>query len=376
MKAIFNKEALLKKLNKAFPFIPKKVILPAHEAFLFRIDQGGVLSITALDGEKQITVSCPSEESDTPMQFCIHARVLVKTLELMLEEKVSFTKKSLKSDIPGKCTIEIKSGKSKYRMQCDDGSVYPLMQPIKSEFEASFTGSDFNITMETVVNYANEANSYAANEYICLRSVGNTINAYACSNSDLSKVVMSPRSINKWDDILISTSSIKAISKCINDIDIVDIIHNKDKIEIRTEEVSVIALAQNMKYPDMDLFFNKKPSTKVRLNTVEFFNAIKRLHLYANEEVPLIKINIATAQITMDTVNDAYAREGDETIDTIAEKEIVFACSSTLLIKALSQFKNDEFELSYSEPKIMIFIDPIDSIKDNNKFFAIMPSVM
>lgn len=372
-KIIFNREQLLQRLKKCIQFIPKKAILPCHESFLFEVRSDRVY-ITAMDNEKQITAWCHAVEREEDVTFCIPARLLLSTLNLLLEEEITFIKKNIKSNNPldiGKCTVEIKSGKSKYKLQCDDGSVYPKSQHIVSEFEASFIGSAFISSMEIASKFANADADQPFKQGICMRMIDSAITMYGASSIATAKVVSAPRSINNWDDIVIPVKTANAIVKSFNDIDIIDITHNKDKVEFKTDEVTIIALAFNLKYPDIEIFFSKKHNNKVILNTVQFSKSVERLSLYAKEEMPAININIKTTGIEMSVDNSFYNRNGDETIDVIAEKEVSISLNPIVLMHTLSSFASDEFILFYGDYGNLIYIEPLNTLSENNKFFVI-----
>lgn len=372
---VFNREQLLNRLKKCVQFIPKKAVLPAHEYFFFNVG-AGVAEITAMDSEKQITTSCDIVSCTSDIHFCVPARLVLHTLNLLLESEVTFNIKDVKAEKPedmDRCIVELKSGKSKYKLDCDKGNSYPKSPSIVSEFESSFTGSIFNSAMDVVMKFADPEGNQPFKQGVCMRLMGNTINAYATTGFKIAKVEMSPRSINKWEDIVIPVHTVKAISKIIGDIEIVDITHNKDKFEIRTEEVNIIALAYNLKYPDVETFFKKRPENKIILNSVQFANAIERLTAYAKEENPTITMNISTASLSIMVDNENHNRNGNEVIDVMAEKDLTITLNPLFLHETVKSFSSDEFTLYYSEPNGLVYIEPSSAVRENDKFFAIAP---
>lgn len=374
-KIIFNRETLLSRLKKCSPFIPKKAIIAAHEVFLFKL-RDGVAAITAQDGEKQITVWCNAEEYNGDIMFCIPARLLISTLDLMLDETVQFTKKELKAAKPedmGKCIVEVKSGKSKYNLQSDDGSAYPFMPTITSNFEASFTGAAFNTAIETALSFADSQAESTFKQGVCMRLFNNSLNAYATTGFEIVKVVMAPRSINQWDDIIIPVNSSKAIVDSVNDGDIVDVIHNKDRIEVKTSDCSIMALAFNIKYPNIEEFYKKKPEDSIRLNTVQFLSAVKRIKGFTKIDSDAIKMRIETTQLSITVDNDHYARDGQEIIDVMAKLELLIGLDAGFLAHTVSNLKSDEFDMFYSDPSGLVYFEPVIPTGDNGKHFIIAP---
>lgn len=372
---VFSREQLLNRLKKCIQFIPKKAVLPAHEYFFFSIG-AGVAEITAMDSEKQITTSCEIISCNADVHFCIPARLLVHTLTLLLESEITFVVKDIKPEMPSdmdRCMVEIKSGKSKYKLDCDKGNAYPKSPSIVSEFEASFTGSVFNTAMDVAMKFADPDGNQPFKQGVCLRMMGDKINTYATTGFKISKVEMSPRSINKWEDIVIPVHTVKAIIKVIGDIEIVDVTHNKDKFEIRTPEVIIIALAYNLKYPDVETFFKKRPESKITLNSVQFANAIERLTAYAKEENPTVTMDITTTSLNIKVDNDSHNRNGNESIDIMSEKDLTITLNPIYLNETVKSFSSDEFSLFYSEPNGLVYIEPSSAVRENDKFFAIAP---
>jgi DNA polymerase-3 subunit beta len=366
-KIIFNREHLLSRLKKAIQFIPKKAILGAHEQFLF-IFKDNVLSITATDGEKQATLYAQAVKSEGDASFCVPALLLFKTLGLLLEDEVTFTYKDDR--------VEVKSGKSKYKMPSIKANEFPIMPVIDSPYEASFLGVDFNSAIETARKYTDSQSTIAAHQGICFRmGENNNINVYGFKGFEICKVICPPRSINKWEDIVIPAGVINAMLKCVNDSDIVDITHNKDRVEIKTLEMTIMACAFNMKYPDVELFFRSRANEHIELNKVQTINALKRVALYSKEEEPKMTCKINTNSIVISAVNDAYNRDSEEVIDAVSEKESQFCANVYFMINALESFECDSFYMFPPdiEKRLPIFIEPASTIKNNDRFFIISP---
>lgn len=365
MKVIFNREELLGKLKRAFTFIPKKAIIPAHEVFLFNINDG-ILSVTATDGEKQITVSCPSLKCEGNMIFTIPAKLVTNTLGLMSEPEVLFVFKDKK--------IEVKCGNSKYKMQSDDGSAYPLFAQMDPIYEASFMGASFNEAIDVAKRYAGSQNPSTALQGICFRMDNeNKINVFGANNFSMAKVIVSPRSIHNWDDILIFVSAMSAIEKCIDDGDVVDVTHNKKRIEIRTDNVTIVCAAVDVKYPDINEFFKQRTDTFVLLNTFQMLQAMQRIDQYTKEEDPVMKIDIKTTSISLSVINENYNQEGLEEVECVAQEEISIGVNSKFMINIIESFKSDTFKLYYNNEQSPMFVEPSDNARDNNRFFLVAP---
>lgn len=365
-KQTFLKDELLIRLKKNLQFVPKKSVLPAYETVLFKI-QGGVATMTTIDGEKQVSTTCNVVKSDGDVSFCIHARLLTNTLSLFLEQEVLFTVKEKE--------VQLKCGKSKYKFHAEDPSVFPLMPNIVSEFEASFTGATFNAAIEVAKEYCNSESSVAAQQGITLRMSDNKINFFGFGGFSIAKISVSPRSINRWEDLLIPVSAVTAINKCVSDGDIVDVIHNKDKVEVRTDEVSIIALCHNTRSPDYDKFFNKTLPNSIEVNTFMFLTALQRIKGFTDEEAPLIKISIGTTETVITAVDNKYNRDGEEVIEVMAESAHTFGVNVEFMITAVSSFTNDNMRILYEggNPLNQIMIEPVGVLDNNNKMFLISP---
>lgn len=373
-KITFEREDLLQKLNKAKAFVPKKAVLSAHDTFLFRIT-GKEAFITSTDGQKQVTLYCETLKTDGDCMFTVPAKLVLHVLNLLLESEVTFTVKEKKlSDNTITFNVEVKSGKSKYNMPSDSGNEYPLIQTIKADFEASFNGSSFNKAMEVAKSYCDPENASPALQGVCLRSgQNNNINVFGCTGQHAAKIIMQPRSINKWDDIIIPVSALTAFSKVIPDDAIVDIIHDKDRIEIVSDGVSIKAICFNCKYPDADIFFRSREESKIELNTVQFLHALQRLDVFSPKEFPLISMDIKTTSMAIETSDEMFNHDGQEIIDVVAEKEIKIGVNQKFLTNIIESFTNDSFNMFYFEFDKPIRIEPVDMIKDNDMFFVVMP---
>lgn len=368
-KITFNREHLLEKLKKATQFLPKKPVMPAHEQFRFEI-KGLRLSITATDSNKQVTLYAQALKSESDVAFCVPAWLVFKTIELLLEEEVTFVYKEGKDLTEGK--VELKSGKSKYKMPGIHVREFPIMADIDSPFEASFTGASFGSAAETAKRYTDVKNTVEAWQGICMRlGENNNINFFGSTGHQICKIICEPRSINKWEDIIIPAPVITAALKCINDSDIVDITHNKGCIEINTEEVNIMASAIDTKYPDCDVFFRLKDPVGLELNTMQVMRALQRVALYSPEEMPIAKFDITTTATVIMADNQAYSRDAEETIEAISEIETKFGVNVHSILNAMESFQSDTFTLYPPTEKIaMISIEPSSGARANDRFFV------
>lgn len=369
MKLTFDRELLISKLKLNASFIPKKAVIPAHTLVLFECDNN-VVKMTAQNGVMQIINTTSVLKSSGNGSFTIPGKVLLQTISLMKEPEVTITYKD------GKC--EVKSGKSKYKFSSDDGSDHVRMARIdRSEFEASFAGSVINMALETSVRYSDKENVNVWSQGVCLRSDGNKINFFASNMHSVSKISISPRSINNWADIIVPEETCKAIIRCVNDIDIVDILHNKKSIEIISGDVVIISSVLDCKFPNVEEFYKKKPSNNIVLNTVEVAHAIDRLKLVAREDAPAVTFDIGTDGITMISEDPDFGNSGEEHVSCISPKESRMGFNITLLSNILESFSNDTFTFTFDDdPKKPAFFEPIDNISENNKFFLIAPTVV
>lgn len=133
MKLQFDRETLLGRLKILSTILPKKPVLQAYSQFLFNV-KGGVAWITSTDGSKQVTVSCDTQKHEGDCMFTIPGRLLISTLDLLLDSEIKLTVKD--------SLVRLKSGKSDYKMDSEDGTVYPLIPEIKSDMESLFQRSD------------------------------------------------------------------------------------------------------------------------------------------------------------------------------------------------------------------------------------------
>lgn len=369
IKIQFDRENLLVKLKLIASILPKKPVLGAHEQFLFNV-KGGVAAITSTDGQKQITVSCDTAKCDGDIMFTIPGRLLVNTLANLIDSDVKLSVKE------GQVTL--KCGSSTYKMGSEDGKSYPIIPEIKSDFEASFGGAIFNEALETAKRFTDAESSVVAYQGVNLHFGNGKMGIYGIQGGHaMCKIIVHPRSVNKWEDILIPASAVKAIVNCVSDSDIVDVFHDKQRLEVRTSSVSVVALALDIKYPDVErLYLDQGRLHTVKYNTVQFLSALNRLKPFAREEVPGIAINITSSLTTLTVDNIEYSRDGLEEINAISQRDCRMGMIIDYMINALESFTNDEFNIIFDTPEKPILIEPIGVAKENDKFILLAPLML
>lgn len=222
-----------------------------------------------------------------------------------------------------------------------------------------------------VNRYTDSDNSVVAQQGVNLHFENGKMNFYGFKGFEICKMVVTPRSVSAWEDILIPTQSVKCFINCINDSDIVDICHDGQKLELKTSEVSIIALGLDVKYPNVENFYKNKPLHKVKHNTVQFLRALKRLKPFAREESPLLILDIKTTTTFLSAEDVNYSRGGVEELDAIAELDCRCGINVNFMINALESFGNDEFYIYYNSEKDPIHIEPADMTKENDKFILL-----
>lgn len=366
IKIIFDRETLLVKLKLLASILPKKASLAAYEQFLFNI-VGEVATVTSTDGHKQITISCDTVKCDGNVKFTVLGKLLFSTLGLLLDSEVKLSVKENQ--------VQLKCGRSTYKMASENGESYPMMAEIKSDFEASFNGAIFNEALETAKRYIDPDSSVVAYQGVNLNFLDGKMNISGIQGGHaMCKIVSAPRSVNKWEPILIPASAVKAIVTCVSDSDIVDITHDKQHLEVRTGTVSIMALALDIKYPNIEeLYKNNDRKNCVTFNTLQFLNALERLLPYARKEFPLLVIDMKTVGTALFVDNVDFSRDGLEELDVMAATECKLGVNLDFMINSIKSFTNDEFNLFFIDANKPFFLEPVNIVKDNYKFILLAP---
>lgn len=331
-KVILDRELFVAKLDKLIKFVPKeKSIVPAFENILMEI-KGNKMKIVAADSNMQCFMNCDVKASED-FSICVPAHLIHKTVSLFKENEVIIKKKDDKK-------IEISSGKSKYNITLDCmPESFPIMNILSPENEITMTQYFLKLGLRSAGRFVNEDGPNTNLTSININEVNNKMVFTAASQVMMCRVAVDPISINKWAHLNIAPETAKRVMGLLEDKGEVTVTHGDNHVcffsnpesEFNFEMRSVTA---NAKFPDTESIFNNMPKNRVRVNTIELMDAVKRLKLYYEDgKASIFSIQEENNSMKLMSADKMTEKDGEEII-TIIDLEGA--------IKLYKGFKNDQ----------------------------------
>lgn len=371
MKIKVDREHLADKLKKAMRFIPSKSLVSAQENFRCTV-KDNMMEIIAADSQCQVKLYCPVK-ADMDGAFCVEASIFLKTINLFRENEVLITKKS-------DTVIEMKSGKSKYKvdMDCmpDD---FPMMPIAPMPHEISMLQNNLKTGLKFTEKFIDDKKSAMIGASgININNIDNRMVFTGLDQHILARVSVSPLSIVSWQKnaVLPCETAIKVLS-LLNNKGEISMFHNDDKIMFSAddsiERFEITSLLVNTKYPNSEGLFSKKSDDHAIINTLEIKDAFMRLNLYiGDDKVVHVKSNPENLnELTLTATNTMKPKGGEEsvTIKNICGKPINKGFNPGSMLKVLANIESNEFMFFFHENnKVASFIQPVPEGEDDSIF--------
>lgn len=371
-KVTIDRELLLYKLDKAIKFVPSKSIIPAFDNFLLNISKTSI-EIIACDPATRVRLDCQVLSSSGDFSICVAAKLLLKTVKLFSENQVIITQK--KGD-----SIELKCGKSKYNIGMD---CFPESYP--------------HIPIEAMTNEINIGQFYlrlglkSANSFVDDDSKNSNMVAINIIESNkkmiftgltqalMCRVAVPPISIGTaWNPLCVSTDCASKVISLLSDKGEVGVCHNGKHVTFFTssdspEMFEVVSTVANVKFPNSESLFSKRPENMYIINTIEANAATKRLKLYASDaDTKQVLFSCdGSNDLILTSADTLTKKDGEEiiTIDNNTKTPITKYLGHDHLIQVLSSVDSNEFILYYSTVKNHpSFIIPKVNTEEENIF--------
>lgn len=354
MKLIADRELLLYKLSKAVKFIPGKTIVPAFDNFKLTV-AAGVMEIIASDGNLQCKMYCNVSSKDS-FAVCLPAKLLVKTIALFRENEVTIT---IKSDIK----VELKSGKSKYNIGVDcKNEEYPVMTMAPAQNEMVMQQFFLSMTLKAADKFVDEKSANANFIGINIAEINNKMVFTGLDGMTMCRCAVKPISISKWESVVIPTQTASKVISMLQDKGEIGIAYSSKEdgkiiffTDREADEVfEICSVTSNVKFPDTEMVFSKKPEHQMILNTLEFKDAVKRLGLYTSaiDTSVTLTTNPENIDELILTAGDKLTnRDGEElmTIINPSKQAINKSFNNEFLTQILAQIDQNDIVLLHSD---------------------------
>lgn len=351
MKFSVIKEKILTHLQYANGFTSSKFINPLLQNVYLSVEEN-VLTMRTTNYQIgfSATIDVDMVESGSLTVSCKKLLDIIKELPETAMVEFNFNDNRL----------NIKSGKSLFRLATTDIETFPTMAPITGEYYLKLSSKDL-ISLFKRVSFC-VSNEHQKVEYTGahFNVYGNCLEVYA---TGLQRVAIANTifDMNFSDEFIVNIpkKTVTELMKIIENKDIVEISTDKKQMSFKTGNITVYTkLIEKFVKGVSKLFLNDYP-IQARLEKKIFMETAKRIATITDEDSPGISLSFETGRLTLSSLETEHGL-GKETIEGIEYKgdpfNIIF--HARLLQEILNNIESDHFLLEMSSHRSPALITP------------------
>lgn len=358
MKFAIQKNILLENLTYVTKAISIKNIIPILNGIKFELTEEG-LSLTASDSDLTIKTFIEAKEItniDKTGVIIIQSKFITEIIRKMPTDIINF-------EVIDGLKIKIFTENNQYNLNCLDPKEYPTLKLEESKTPLKLRSDVFkNIINQTVFAISNQELRPILTG-INLKIVGNLLECVATDSYRLSKKnIKLDVPCGKQVNIVIPGRSITELEKIITDEDNVEIYVFTNKILFVYKNIYVQSNLLSGTYPETSHFIPKDFAYIINLNMKEFYDAVDRASLLAqNKEKNIIKMHIQDKDMVItSTSNELGNAEEKLHIDCNNKEKIEISFSSKFMMDALKVIKEENILLLLNTDDKPILIKPVE----------------
>lgn len=371
MKFVAEKEDLVKALNNVSGAVGKKNITIAILLNIKLEVKGSALSLTGTDLDIVVTsnikVSSAKDGATTvPSQlFFDIAKKIPDGSQIAVE---------LKSE--GKI-MEIKYGKSKFKLPCLNSDDYPVIEEGKAEKSFEMKTQDFvDIIDKTRFAISSDETRYYLNGiYFHSKEVGKGKKTRGVATDGHRLAMVETEMPKKCDDIggvIIPKKTVGEMRKILEGAEsTVKVSLSKSKIKLETKNTVIVSKLIDGEYPDYEKVIPPENDKVVKINKKLLAESIDRVSTVATDKHRAIKLSVTKNTLTLQ-VNTAEGGFGNEELKIAYDKEdfIEIGFNSRYMLDILSQMSSNKVMIKFKDGNSPAILQ---GENEQNALFVLMP---
>ncbi len=368
MKFVISSTDLLNHLQSLVKVINAKNTLPALDNFLFNLE-GTDLTITASDLDTTLITVVELETAEGSGSIGVDARRLLSTIK-EFNEPLTF---NIDTDT---FSVDIISEKGKYSLVGIDGAEYPEIPKLAKSGSVAV-----NLTAEAFVSSINNTLFAVSDDDIrpIMTGIffGFTDERMVVAASDSHKLVRYKRfdvKSEKEASFILPRKPAGLLKNLLpKDETAVEILIDKKNAQIRFSTITLICRLIEGTYPNFEgiIPINQPYKLHVDRNTLQ--SVLKRVSLYANPAVQLIRLDIAATETNVSAQDLDFSISAHERINCTYEGEdMAIGFKAVFLLEVLANLSGHETLIELSEPSRAILLSPLNKENENEDVLMLL----
>ena len=370
MKFIVSSSQLLKQLNSISGVLNSSNTLPILDNFLFEV-KSNELIVSASDLETTMTTQISNTEANEEGNIAIPAKLLIDTLKTFSDQPLTFLVDKTNF------SIEIGSDNGKYKLAGQNGDEFPkapiLENPSNAVIKAKVLAAAINKTLFASGN--DELRPIMSGVFCELSSDGCTF--VATDAHKLVKYVRTDATASSTASFVLPKKPLTLLKNNLETSDEVSIQYNETNAHFSFEKIQLICRLIDGKYPNYDAVIPKENPNVLTIDRITFYNAIRRVAIFANKTTHQIRLKIAGTQLSVSSEDLDFSNEAHERLNcqyTGEDMEIGF--NSKFLMEMVNNLTSEQINIEMSASNRAGILIPQDGQEKGEQTLMLVMPVM
>ena len=347
MKIKIKRNLLMDELNKVSKALSSKNIIPILAGIKFEL-KDDFLILTASDNDITIQTKVKADNKKLTIEkegsIVIQGRYILDIVRKLPDEYIHI-------EVIDSVKILIYTDSSEFNLNGINTSEYPEIDLSTNDNYITLSGKDIDEMVTQTCFATSTDESKPTLTGINLKAVGNVIECNSTDSYRLSRkfVNINDEHLKDHFNIIIPSRNIVEFSKIINEKDKINIYIFENKVLFETESYVFQSRLINVTYPNTSNLIPTDPILSVTLNINEFYNAIDRASILANDkEKNIITLTIDGNKLDLkSTVAEIGRVEEKLTIKNVSSEKIKISFSSKYMMDAVKAFSTEIVNINF-----------------------------
>ena len=371
MKFIVSSSQLLKQLQGISGVLNSNNTLPILDNFLFEV-KSNELVVSASDLETTMTTQISNTEASEEGIIAIPARLLMDTLKTFSDQPLNF--------LVDKSTfgIEIGSDNGKYKLAGQNGDEFPkipiMENPSTAVLISTVLTEAINKTLFATGN--DELRPIMSGVFCELTSEGCTFVA-----TDAHKLVKYVRSDVTADNTASFILPKKPLTLLKNNLtkskEEVSIQYNETNAYFSFGNVQLVCRLIDGRYPNYEAVIPKENPNILTIDRVTFYNAVKRVAIFANKTTHQIRLRVAGTELSISSEDLDFSNEAFERLSCqYSGEDMEIGFNSKFLMEMVNNLASIQINIEMSAPNRAGILIPQDGQEEGEQTLMLVMPVM
>ena len=360
MRISMKKIDLLKIIQVIQNVVSARASIPILSHVLFKSGDGSV-SISATDLEIGVNCSVPADIEETGT-FTLPGKTFFDIIRFAPEDMVILEGDDEK--------VEIKSGKSRFKINCLPAEEFPRIPDAEREGGFNLSHKDVkHLIKKTLFAVSREESRYALNGVLMSVS-GGDITAVATDGRRLSHLTKKIEDREFQKSAILPSKGLSELNRMAEGSEEdINVCLGENEVLFRTKDMVLMARLIKGEFVDYEKIIPRDYNVRIPLERESFLDLLKRASILMSESSRMVKINLAESRMLI-TASTEIGESSDEIVIDYAGEEIAMAFNPEYLVDYLQNESCGELFMDIVNPKSPVVFRPSD---DEGYLYIVMP---